>query len=144
MHSCIAPNQPHSPCLATPAYPHHQPPPTPAPLPPQVAKFSNTELCSLTEQVIFSEPYAEAANNHWTSPQLDAQVVALRSDVEAKKAASALKRKFMTHAEALLHGDLHTGEGPSMMQACSAWCISWCTMPAFCSVLVRALDPFFM
>jgi hypothetical protein len=35
-------------------------------------------------------------------------VVALRSDVEAKQAASALKRKFMTHAEALLHGDLHT------------------------------------
>ncbi len=62
-------------------------------------------------QVIFLEPYIEAIYNRHTSPQLDADVASLRADAQAKVAISELKRKFMTHAEALLHGDLHTGAG---------------------------------
>jgi 5-methylthioribose kinase len=38
----------------------------------------NEAMCAFTEQVIFTEPYAEASNNHWTSPQLDADAAALR------------------------------------------------------------------
>jgi 5-methylthioribose kinase len=34
----------------------------------------------------------------------------VQGDTAAKLAASELKRKFMTQADALLHGDLHTGE----------------------------------
>ncbi len=41
----------------------------------------NHGLCALTEAVVFTEPYCpEVAHNRWTSPQLDATVVALRTD----------------------------------------------------------------
>ena len=68
----------------------------------------NEAMCALTEQVIFTEPYCDAENNKWTSPQLDA-AAALRGDVALKTKMAALKRAFATDAAALLHGDLHTG-----------------------------------
>ena len=75
-----------------------------------VAEYAgNNEMCRLTEQVIFTEPYGEAANNRHTSPQLDADVAGLRGDVAAKRAIAQLKHKFCEHAQALIHGDLHTG-----------------------------------
>ena len=69
----------------------------------------NEDMCELTEQVIFTEPYGKADNNHWTSPQLDDIVGEIQSDPALKRAICALKEKFMTEAQALLHGDLHTG-----------------------------------
>jgi 5-methylthioribose kinase len=69
----------------------------------------NEAMCALTEQVIFTEPYAVAENNKWTSPQLDSAAKSLRSDAALKTAIADLKRKFVTDASALLHGDLHTG-----------------------------------
>lgn len=72
-------------------------------------QFTNPDLCALTEQVIFSDPYADAPLNRWTTPQLDEAAAALRGDVEAKAAISVLKRKFCNNADALVHGDLHTG-----------------------------------
>jgi 5-methylthioribose kinase len=47
--------------------------------------------------------------NRWTSPQLDAEAAGIRGDAALKRAVSALKLKFLSRAEALLHGDLHTG-----------------------------------
>ena len=70
---------------------------------------SNTALCKITEDLIFTEPYIEAANNHWTSPQLDTDVRAIRRDVALKIAISELKESFLCSAQALIHGDLHTG-----------------------------------
>ena len=69
----------------------------------------NEAMCALTEQVIFTEPYTKASNNHWTAPQLDDDAAALRSDGELKGAICALKSKFACDGAALLHGDLHTG-----------------------------------
>ena len=69
----------------------------------------NEDMCALTEQVIFTEPYTKAENNHWTTPQLDDAAAALRADDELKSAICALKSKFACDAAALLHGDLHTG-----------------------------------
>ena len=69
----------------------------------------NEDMCALTEQVIFTEPYAKADNNHWTSPQLDDAAAALRTDSELKSAICSLKRRFACDGAALLHGDLHTG-----------------------------------
>ena len=48
-------------------------------------------------------------NNRWTSPQLDDIAAAFRADAPLKRAVSRLKCKFMGSAEALIHGDLHTG-----------------------------------
>ena len=69
----------------------------------------NSAMCELTEQVIFTDPYGSAFHNRHTSPFLDKDAAELRSNAEAKNAISELKRKFCTHAQALLHGDLHTG-----------------------------------
>jgi 5-methylthioribose kinase len=76
------------------------------------ARFANPDLCALTERVVFTEPLCvEHPNNRHTqgSAALEAEVEALRSDPEARAAALALKRKFITEAQAVLHGDLHTG-----------------------------------
>lgn len=72
-------------------------------------QFRNGDMCRLTEQVIFTDPYYDAPANSHTSPQLDDLVHALRSDVQAKLAVSALKAQFIERGQALLHGDMHTG-----------------------------------
>ncbi|MBF2735370.1 MAG: S-methyl-5-thioribose kinase [Betaproteobacteria bacterium AqS2] len=69
----------------------------------------NHVLCGLTENVIFTEPYIEHANNRWTAPHLDGHAARWRADTELHAAVSRLKLKFLTEAQALLHGDLHTG-----------------------------------
>ena len=69
----------------------------------------NTALCKITEDLVFTDPYREAPLNRWTRPYLDAQKQAFERDSALKVAAQALKLKFMTSAEALIHGDLHTG-----------------------------------
>lgn len=59
-----------------------------------VARFcGNIEMCRLTEQVIFTEPYMEASNNRWTSPHLDADAQALREDAIIKLEIAGLKSK---------------------------------------------------
>ena len=75
-----------------------------------VAAFSgNTELCKITEDLIFTDPYMVCSRNRWTSPQLDDVAAEIRGDAALKRAVSALKLKFLSEAQALLHGDLHTG-----------------------------------
>jgi 5-methylthioribose kinase len=75
-----------------------------------IADFAgNTELCKITEDLIFTDPYMVHERNRWTSPQLDAEAAAIRGDGALKRKVSELKVKFMTDAQALLHGDLHTG-----------------------------------
>ena len=69
----------------------------------------NTEMCHLTEQVVFSEPYKTHSNNRWTSPQLDEDKKIIEEDVELKVAAARWKHKFVTDTTALIHGDLHSG-----------------------------------
>ena len=74
------------------------------------AKFSlNHELCKITEDLIFTEPYYPAKRNDWTSPQLDADMKKVWNDKEMIQVAMRYKFKFMTEAQALLHGDLHSG-----------------------------------
>ena len=74
-----------------------------------IASYANVNMCELTEQVVFTDPFYASPFNSHTSPQLDDDAAALRSDVAAKAAATALKRTFMESTQALLHGDLHTG-----------------------------------
>ncbi len=69
----------------------------------------NVELCKITEDLIFTEPYRVHERNRWTSPQLDALAKEFREDAALKVAISRLKVKFLASAEALIHGDLHTG-----------------------------------
>ncbi len=69
----------------------------------------NVELCDITENLVFSDPYFPAAMNRHTSPQLDSLVAQLRADRDLKVEAQRLKHLFAAKAETMLHGDLHTG-----------------------------------
>ena len=69
----------------------------------------NVELCDITENLVFSDPYFEAEMNRHTSPQLDPLVAELRADRDLKVEAQRLKHLFSAKAETLCHGDLHTG-----------------------------------
>lgn len=74
------------------------------------AQFSaNHELCKITEDLIFTEPYYPAPRNQHTSPQLDKDANAVMLDREMVQVAMRYKYKFMTQTQALLHGDLHSG-----------------------------------
>ncbi len=68
----------------------------------------NVELCDITENLVFTDPYFEAAMNRHT-PGLDAIVASLRADRDLKVEAQHLKQMFASRAETLVHGDLHTG-----------------------------------
>lgn len=68
----------------------------------------NVELCDITENLVFSDPYFEAEMNRNT-PGLDGIAARLRADVELKVAAQHLKFIYAANAETMLHGDLHTG-----------------------------------
>jgi 5-methylthioribose kinase len=75
-----------------------------------IGAFSgNTALCKITEDLIFTDPYRIADLNRWTKPYIDPYAAQWREDGDLKVAVSRLKLKFMSSAEAMIHGDLHTG-----------------------------------
>ena len=69
---------------------------------------SNTELCKLTEDFVFTLPFMEDETND-INPDLIDEAKALFAKSEFKKNVLKLKYIFMTQNDALLHGDLHTG-----------------------------------
>jgi len=73
-----------------------------------VGQFLNPELCQITEDLFFTDPYSDHPRNQFESG-LAADVAALRHDRPLLQAVAALKHIFLTRAEALLHGDLHSG-----------------------------------
>lgn len=74
----------------------------------RVAGAINPELCEITEDLVFTEPYIDHEHNSW-HPGVEPVVTELRTDDRHIAEVNALKFQFMTAAEALIHGDLHTG-----------------------------------
>lgn len=81
---------------------------TPAQKKAQVAQFINPEMCGITEDLFFDDPYRVHERNSYPAA-IDADVVALRDDNALLLAVAGLKQRFLSHAEALLHGDIHSG-----------------------------------
>jgi 5-methylthioribose kinase len=73
------------------------------------AFLGNSAMCKISEDLIFDEPYFGAPMNRHTRPQLDSLAESMRRDTPLKLAVQELKARFLSEAEALLHGDLHTG-----------------------------------
>ncbi|NRD78665.1 S-methyl-5-thioribose kinase [Bacillus sp. BRMEA1] len=73
-----------------------------------VQQFINPELCKITEDLIFTDPYFNAETNDFEKRLIPA-VEAIWKDEELIFHVNILKRSFLTEAEVLLHGDLHTG-----------------------------------
>ena len=72
------------------------------------ATFVNEHLRKLQEDFVYTNPYMESEENNW-NPLVDDVVQAVRADSALKIAIAEMKQAYMTHGEALIHADLHTG-----------------------------------
>ena len=76
----------------------------------RVKAFINPELCAISETLVFSEPYCNGKNRNRITPGNEAFIQKTLYNDEALKAeVASLRETFMNKAEALIHGDLHTG-----------------------------------
>lgn len=76
----------------------------------RVKAFINPELCAISETLVFSEPYCNGKNrNRITAGNESFVRNMLYTDETLKAEIAALREVFMNKAEALIHGDLHTG-----------------------------------
>jgi 5-methylthioribose kinase len=71
-------------------------------------QFINPHLCKIQEDFVFTNPYMESPENNW-NPEIDAEVQAVRRNSQLKLALAEMKSSYMTHGQALIHSDLHTG-----------------------------------
>lgn len=72
------------------------------------AQYINPHMGKIQEDFVFTNPFMESAENRW-NPHLEAEVQAVRADMELKLAIAELKESYMAHGQALIHSDLHTG-----------------------------------
>lgn len=73
-----------------------------------MAKFVNEQLRKLQEDFVYTNPYMESEENNW-NPLIDQEVQQVRQNAKLKMAIAEMKHAYMTHSEALIHADLHTG-----------------------------------
>ncbi|GHF53833.1 5-methylthioribose kinase [Deinococcus metalli] len=73
------------------------------------AQFGNVELCELTEALVLTEPFYPPPNRNDHLPALQDALDDLQADAGLRRRVAALRHRFMTCGQALLHGDLHTG-----------------------------------
>lgn len=74
----------------------------------QLAASINPELCEITEDLVFTEPYVDAGRNSVIAAN-EPDARALAEDDRMVDEMGLMKLRFMTVAQALVHGDLHTG-----------------------------------
>ncbi|KIL46690.1 5-methylribose kinase [Jeotgalibacillus alimentarius] len=74
-----------------------------------VKDFINPDLCEITEDLVFTEPFFPSLRND-VFPALQHFVEKeIWGDEKLKLETAKLKFEFMTNAQSLIHGDLHTG-----------------------------------
>jgi 5-methylthioribose kinase len=75
-----------------------------------VKSFINPELCEITEDLVYTEPYNDLKGRNIVTPEnADFVKKELYDDKALHLELAKLKFDFMNNAQALLHGDLHTG-----------------------------------
>ena len=76
----------------------------------RVKAFINPELCAISETLVFSEPYCNGKKRNRITPGNETFIQkTLYTDEVLKAEVASLREIFMNKAEALIHGDLHTG-----------------------------------
>lgn len=73
-----------------------------------VKEFTNPELCSITEDLFFDDPYRQSERNNYPS-ELEQDVEQLRNNKSLLLKVAQLKLHFFSAPQTLLHGDVHTG-----------------------------------
>lgn len=76
----------------------------------RVQTYINPELCEITEQLVYTEPYFNCRNRN-NIFSLNERFVQeqLYNDSNLHLEVTKLKFDFMNNAQSLIHGDLHTG-----------------------------------
>ena len=75
-----------------------------------VKLFTNPELCDISEDLVFTEPYYDYKGRNIILKENLAYVKEkLYSDRELHTEVGKLRNNFMNHTQALIHGDLHSG-----------------------------------
>ncbi|MCH8536946.1 MAG: S-methyl-5-thioribose kinase [Alkalimonas sp.] len=74
----------------------------------EVARFLNPELCLITEDLFFSDPYCNHERNKIHQPIMP-QARELWHDEVLQAEIARLKADFLSRPQALLHGDMHSG-----------------------------------
>ncbi len=75
-----------------------------------VKKYINPELCEITEDLVYTEPFNDyKGRNDVTPANLEWVKQNVYGDAALRLEAAKLKFEFLTNAQALIHGDLHTG-----------------------------------
>ncbi|WP_300392933.1 S-methyl-5-thioribose kinase [Fusobacterium sp.] len=76
----------------------------------RVRDFINKELCDISECLVFTEPYVNDRNRNIVIPEnIEFVEKYLYNDIDLRIEAAKLKNNFMNNAQALIHGDLHSG-----------------------------------
>ena len=74
-----------------------------------VSAAINTELCKITEDLVFTYPFEDHPSNVYSAAFPRAEIERLWRSPELRVEVGEMKWSFMNDAETLLHGDLHTG-----------------------------------
>ena len=74
----------------------------------QLASFINPDLCGISEEVYFIDPFCDHERNR-VNPLLLEDARNIWADEGLRADVAELKYGFMNRTEALIHGDLHTG-----------------------------------
>jgi len=71
-------------------------------------QFSNPELCLITEDLFFTDPYCNHERNQ-INPDILPEARALWQNDDLQAEVAKLKADFLSKPQALLHGDMHSG-----------------------------------
>ncbi|RJX75205.1 S-methyl-5-thioribose kinase [Vibrio sinensis] len=75
-----------------------------------VVKFTNVELCDISEDLVFTEPFNNyKGRNIVTEGNEEYVQERVYSNLQLVSEAMKLRYNFMNNAQALIHGDLHSG-----------------------------------
>lgn len=75
-----------------------------------VKNFINPELCEITEDLVYTEPFSDYKHRNDVFERNKEWVIEhIYNSNELRLETAKLKFEFMNHAQALVHGDLHTG-----------------------------------
>ncbi|WP_432472491.1 S-methyl-5-thioribose kinase [Amphritea sp. HPY] len=82
-----------------------------------VKTSQNPELCKISEEVYFWDPFCDHERND-VNPLLKDEAQSVWNNSELKCEVAKLKRRFMSDTEAMIHGDLHSGSVFATTDSC--------------------------
>jgi 5-methylthioribose kinase len=75
-----------------------------------VKRYINPDLCDISEQLVYSEALLNVSKKNYVIPSMEDFVKnEIYDDTALCLEGAKLKFDFMNHAQALIHGDLHSG-----------------------------------